>query len=178
MNIEYMSNKTVLKKELFISSRQGVLKNILDDLKFNNASEDAPVLAEILGQAFLDAYEGIDNENFVIVPVPTVKSHIRARGYDHITLLSESFSYKTNIKTNNLLIRLNKDSQRGADAKKRKEQVQGAFDLSSPVDPTKTYLLFDDIKTTGASLGSAAKALFEGGATEIWFVYILRQVNF
>jgi len=39
----------------------------------------------------------------------------------------------------------------------------------------QTYLLIDDIYTTGATFEFASRTLLEGGASEVWVAALVRQ---
>jgi predicted amidophosphoribosyltransferase len=45
--------------------------------------------------------------------------------------------------------------------------MRGAFGAAHPADPTSTYLIIDDVLTTGATLQAAIDALKSAGATNI-----------
>jgi predicted amidophosphoribosyltransferase len=51
----------------------------------------------------------------------------------------------------------------------RKENVRGAFGLRrfARIDPQATYVLTDDVFTTGSTLNECARVLKENGATVV-----------
>lgn len=170
----YIKNsKTVFNFEFYIAQRDGILRQIVDDYKFNNIRQNQIIIAKILANSFAP-YIGKD-KNYVVLPIPTVRKHIRERGYDHIELLCDSFCELTGLKSARLLTRATKSRQRGSSAKKRREQASKAFILRLPVEKNYHYMLLDDIKTTGSTLEEAAKLLRKNGATKISAIYILKQ---
>jgi len=54
-------------------------------------------------------------------------------------------------------------------------QALSAFGIHGSVDPRATYLIIDDIVTTGATIEYAALLLKEAGAKTIWVAAIARQ---
>jgi pyrimidine operon attenuation protein/uracil phosphoribosyltransferase len=57
----------------------------------------------------------------------------------------------------------------------RRQNVRGAFVVSSPSDVAgKHVLLIDDILTTGATVRAASKALVQAGAASIWVATLAR----
>ena len=72
-----------------------------------------------------------------------------------------------------LISRINKTVQVGADEKTRKVQASKAYAVSGEVDPSKTYLLVDDVWTTGASMESAIRLMKKAGAYKLASAVIL-----
>ena len=58
--------------------------------------------------------------------------------------------------------------QVGADMKKRQDQARKAYMVEDKISPEMTYLLIDDVWTTGSSMISAAEILRQNGATKIY----------
>jgi predicted amidophosphoribosyltransferase len=54
-------------------------------------------------------------------------------------------------------------------------QAKRAFRVAGPLDDTKSYLVIDDVYTTGATIKYATKALYKAGARNIYVVVIARQ---
>ena len=50
---------------------------------------------------------------------------------------------------------------------KREENMRGAFRAAHSIDPSHTYIVIDDVITTGATLQAAVDALKEAGAVHI-----------
>lgn len=65
--------------------------------------------------------------------------------------------------------------QRGAGARQRTAQAKEAYICPVVLDPEATYLLVDDVMTTGATMKYAAKTLADSGAQNIWVASISRQ---
>ncbi|MDO4742154.1 MAG: phosphoribosyltransferase family protein [Candidatus Saccharibacteria bacterium] len=108
-------------------------------------------------------------ENVIIVPLPTIAKHIRERGFDHTYLLARHLSRLTSYRLEKLLLRAKNTVQVGSDAKTRKTQANHAYALNPKIkiDPSATYLLLDDIWTTGASMKAALNKLREAGIENI-----------
>jgi predicted amidophosphoribosyltransferase len=67
-------------------------------------------------------------------------------------------------------------SQVGLSAIKRQENVQDAFLADTNKVSGRTVLLMDDVSTTGATLSSAAEALYASDACEVYAVTIARAL--
>jgi len=139
-------------------------------LKFQNTKFAAKSLAELLHESLPLLPEGTQ-----IVPVPTVRSHIRQRGYDHIDLIARHFSTLRKLPVNRALVRATSDTQHLVSRKTRKEQSQKAFKLETTAAfGAGPVLLLDDIVTTGSTLLAAAKLLKDAGAT-VWVATLAYQ---
>lgn len=111
----------------------------------------------------------------VVVPIPTVRAHIRQRGYDHALLLARYIAQERNLACAQPLERRTATTQRGVDRKARRIQAEAAFRVSTGLQPDVPYLLIDDVVTTGATLRYGAKALKSAGATTVWAAAVARQ---
>jgi predicted amidophosphoribosyltransferase len=109
------------------------------------------------------------------VPIPTITPHIRERGYDHTLLVARFVAHKRKLPLTPLLSRQTNTMQRGASKSLRRKQAAHAFMLRGYIDPSLTYLLLDDIVTTGATLDAAAKMLKEAGAKHVWVAAVAYQ---
>jgi ComF family protein len=148
---------------------------IVDDYKFNNRQDNHEILAEMLRRSLESIIRDFELD-FCLVPLPTNTNHIRTRGFDHISLIGKQLAKSLNMSFNNkILVRAKNTTQRGKTAKERSKQADRAYKINGELDSDKVYILFDDIKTTGSTLKSAARLLRAAGAEEIWAVYILRQ---
>ena len=150
-------------EELFIGGfREGALKTLISDYKFKSVKKSTEVLVPILDEAVPEDLDA------VIVPLPTIRKHIRERGFDHTLRLAEEFGKKRGLRISKVLIRANKTVQVGADEEMREKQAAEAYKVDlERFKPEETYLLLDDVWTTGASMRAAAKKLREAGAKRI-----------
>lgn len=151
-------------------SRVFVLKKLILDYKFRARRHYSKDLANYLflaiSQTFPKFFE--NRGEMVIVPLPTIRKHIRERGFDHIGRLAQDFSAISGIPVVSLLSRVNSAVQVGSSAKKRLEQAKGAYIINSKVDfnPESHFILLDDVWTTGASM-RAAKGVLEAKLIEM-----------
>ena len=143
---------------------------VIDGLKFDHVKAAADTLAELL-----DNRLPILPPDTVIVPVPTVASHIRQRGYDHTLLIAKSFAKRRSLPLKQSLVRSNRSVQRGKSKKERLEQARTAFSCPAKLDDTPAYLLIDDVVTTNATLRYAAEVLMAAGAKTVWVGVAARQ---
>lgn len=162
--------KVAYMKAWCVSSRTESLKKLIDHYKFMNGRAAYKPLASLLDETLPELPAGT-----VIVPIPTVSSHIRQRGYDHMLLISKEFAKRRGLSLSMSLERRTATRQRDANAKTRHKQASEAFKWQKSGDPSAVYLLVDDVVTTGATLHYAAKTLRDAGVEHIWAASISRQ---
>jgi ComF family protein len=103
-----------------------------------------------------------------IVPVPLHPARIRRRGFQPAALLAEAAGAALGIPVRTRALARTRDtpSQTGLDRAARRRNVAGCFALAGSAAPECVWLV-DDVVTTGATLGEAARALRKGGARHV-----------
>ena len=147
-----------------ISTLSDLMGTLIHDFKYNFNRSLAKPLAGIIHHT-LPVIDG----PAVVVPLPTISRHVRERGLDHTYLIAKHFAKLSHYQTQKLLIRTNNTVQVGSSRKDRITQASAAYQLSpkAKISPDTTYILFDDVWTTGASMKSAIKKLRQAGAKKI-----------
>jgi ComF family protein len=104
----------------------------------------------------------------LIVPIPTAISRIRQRGYDQTVLLARALSRQGHLLRADVLVRVSRSRQVGANRQKRLAQLRNSFIVSGNELVRKAdILLIDDVVTTGATLETAATVLKKAGAKSV-----------
>ena len=156
--------------QLIIVKMSKDLRKLLHEYKYNNKRAFCKVLAQIVSN-------NIDNtgRSYIIVPLPPSSKHRRQRGYDHILNIVRHLSKMTNCEYEMVLKRKTNFRQVGADRQTRFIQAENAFISRYPLSPDRTYIIFDDVITTGATITSAVRALRSGGARKIQILAITHR---
>lgn len=112
-----------------------------------------------------------------VVSIPLGKNRLRERGYNQVAMLAMPLSSLLDVDYfPQALTRIRETrSQVGLTTVQRQENVRGAFLASTQVRGRK-LLLVDDVATTGATLSSAAEALYACGAEDVFAVTIARAL--
>lgn len=152
----------------FIGLHRHVLRELLARYKFKRVKSANAVLALLLHQALPELPAGV-----VVACVPTVRPHVRERGYDHAELMAKEFARLRGLTYHNPLRRATNTRQLGAARSVRLQQAKRAF--FSKKAKACVYLLIDDVSTTGATVNYAAKALKDAGALGVWVATITRE---
>lgn len=153
-----------------VGERTGGLQRLIGRYKFQNARAAHQPLGELL----LNVLDQLPTAT-VIVPVPTVASHIRQRGYDHTLLLAWYIAKKRKLELQEVLERTTRTMQRHTTRQQRAMQAKAAFRAKKELRDDIPYLLVDDVVTTGATLHYAAHELKKAGTRTIWVAALARQ---
>ena len=160
-----------------IAPRQGSLKHLVDGYKFHSEVASVQVLAGLI-----DLRLGDLPAETVIVPVPTVASHIRERGFDHMLLVAKQLARRRQLAVaDDILARTDNLSQHQHNALDRHRLIKKSLVLSSAYDQPvvdhipSSVLLLDDIWTTGSTMIRAAKLLKKAGVRQIIALTVLTQ---
>lgn len=106
-----------------------------------------------------------------IIPIPIHKAKNRERGYNQSELIAAGISDILNVPVENKLIKrkIYTQTQTLLNAKERQTNVKDAFaPNNNKIDIfNKTYLLVDDVLTTGSTLNAAAETLLEMGCSSV-----------
>lgn len=160
----------VFKRVWVVGRRDGILQRLIGLYKFERVRSVYKVLGDLITNQLPDL-----PADTIIVPVPTVSSHIRERGYDHMRLIAKYIAKRKGLSVAYGLQRMTHTKQRQATARQRESQASRAFGVKGKLDGDKNYLLVDDVVTTGATIRYASKALRAAGAKHIWVAVIARQ---
>ena len=145
----------------------GPLRSIIRELKYHRRETMRRRLGELLGHAVAAACG--DERLDLAMPVPMHWRRRLVRGYDHARVLARSVAGPLDLPVGDELIRIrNTPPQTSLPRTKRLANVRGAFALRDQAGVEgANVLLVDDVTTTGATAGEAARALLAGGANRV-----------
>lgn len=127
-----------------------VLREIINYYKFKNYKNLSSMLADIIKEDFLQFVDK-NNINFILY-VPSSKSKIKERGFEHLYEILSNLVPKSVIRKDLIKIKETK-LQVDLTREERLKNLENAFQLKNPsLYEKKNVLIFDDIITTGSSL--------------------------
>ncbi len=148
-------------------------------LKYRGVRE----IADILGKAWCDYYESIpyifrpiqitDEKNVEVIPMPLHKSKELSRGFNQAELIAKNIVKNTGWIINKTLAKRIKRTatQTKLTKPERRYNLKDAFYIKGNVKNI-TYIIVDDVITSGTSVRSLAKDLKNKGAKHIWIAAI------
>lgn len=123
--------------------------------------------SEMVKSGFLEK----TGQDVLIAPVPLHPQRLQERGYNQSRVLAEGIAAASGFEVapEDSFRRIRKTPhQAWLGRKERLTNVQDAFAASEDVFRGRTVLLVDDVKTTGATLVSAASAILSAGANKVY----------
>ena len=210
INPGYVMNDVYGFEKLLVAGlKEGWFERLVRDFKYKGRRDYGEFLAEKLGEVIFGEVERIrlddrssdksgdiaievsrmmdaetrENRKIVLVPLPTIRKHIRERGFDHTLRLCfelENFLQKRlddfgiSVEYQSLLARKNKTVQVGKEKKERMKQAEKAYGLREgiKIENKTLYILVDDVTTTGASLVAAKKIL---QTDRVWAAVLMKE---
>lgn len=139
----------------------------IHEAKYHGNSFAFELLASSLFEYLHDADESFRKP--LIVPIPLGRARRKERGYNQVEEIAKRTAKELGIAVDmTLLIRTRETtSQVSLPRKKREENIRGAFSAAYSANPAHTYIVVDDVITTGATLQAAIDALQKAGAEHI-----------
>ncbi len=145
----------------------GIHKQLVLKMKKDGSREAATSIAQALALLLAQNSYLLQDIN-LIVPVPTIRPHIRERGFDHTRTIAQELSKLIGLPTEALLERTTNTRQVGKSRKERFAQMENGVKMRrvKSLNGVK-ILLIDDIATTGATLSACSRELKKAGANSV-----------
>jgi ComF family protein len=143
----------------------GPLRDALHRLKYEAASELVPALARLLEQPARGFAGRVD----CVAVVPLHPRRLRERGYNQSALLARPVARALGVPLLPSLLVRTRDTraQVGQSRNDRVAQLSGVFRASSRAR-SRTVLVVDDVRTSGATLAEARRALYAAEARDVY----------
>jgi ComF family protein len=143
-------------------------KHLVHLLKYQDIQEAGLAMARMMLGAGRNLLLGTD----VIVPVPLHRKRLWKRRFNQAAFLSQQIAKASGRPwVHDVLLRVEATvSQVGLDAKERRKNVRGAFEVppeKRAMIDGKSVLLVDDVRTTGATAHACAETLKKAGAARV-----------
>ena len=135
-------------------------------------------LGEALAWHLAAQVDGLGWKPDSVLPIPLSKQRFAERGYNQVELIARPLArlMRWQYLPSALLRTRHTSSQVGLSAGERRTNVNGAFQAVDRLVRGKTFLLIDDVATTGSTLSSASNALLDAGASKVYALTFARAI--
>jgi competence protein ComFC len=135
-------------------------------------------LGEILARPMIKSLQKLNWSLDMMTSVPLGLVRFEERGYNQATLLARPIALSMRLPFSaHLLTRARETkTQVGLTVSERQENVAGAFRAMSKLVRGKNILVIDDVATSGATFNACAKALLDGGASNVYGFSLARAI--
>lgn len=153
--------------------RAPLVKACITEAKFRDSENAQKLLAAVLADylsSFTEDLRHYEAQNSILVPVPLSEARRRERGYNQTERIgARALVGLTDITLDTRILARTRDTlpQTSLGGRARRKNLRGAFSANIP-DSTHTYIVFDDVRTTGTTLTEAMAALRNAGAARIY----------
>ncbi|MEK7195194.1 MAG: ComF family protein [Patescibacteria group bacterium] len=146
-----------------------VMKNIVHGLKFRRIRDAAKTLGRILA-SYTSSLE-MPIQKFCLIPIPLSPRRLRERGFNQAELIAVELRKYLNLNMRTDVLERTRNTSPQSEIKnlaERKINVRDCFRVKDEdIVSGKSFILVDDITTSGATLEEAARALKNAGAKTI-----------
>ena len=155
----------------FYFEKDGKLQSIIHALKYEGYTSLGTKAGRLVGQ-LIRADDELSKSDF-LVPVPLHPLKQRERGYNQSEFICRGIEEVTRISSRPDLLHRRKYtvSQTQLSLEERKENVGDAFDIPKKKAGEisgKSFILVDDVITTGSTIIACARALRNAGAKQVY----------
>ena len=169
---EWPATLSVVRSAVWLSDGA---REAVHALKYGGLPRISDDLAAVMPAALLPT-----DEASVLVPIPLAPKRQRERGYNQSEALARALSRLWRIPVVDVLVRTRETAtQTALTPATRLANVAGAFAARHGRGvnrPATTFVLVDDVFTTGATLAEAARALEQAGARRVFGITFGRAV--
>jgi len=154
---------------LFVFEKDKALQSFIHSIKYNKRFLNAKYLGKLISN---DLNEQITRWNIdYISPVPLHSLRKAERGFNQSNYIAIGIGKRLNIRVKkNFLKRIRyTETQTNLTLKEREENISNAFKVKHKrLIEGKTFLLVDDVITTGATIRECGKVLLDEGAALVY----------
>jgi ComF family protein len=149
--------------------REALVQALIIEAKYENNYKAREILGKALSAYIKEWCVEHPERTARIVPLPLGKKRKKERGYNQVEAVARCAQRDIPFTLLPQALSRSRDTapQTSLGREARKSNMIEAFIASTPLNPAYTYILLDDVLTTGATLSAAHDALEKAGATDI-----------
>lgn len=148
----------------------GLVKDYLKAYKFNYKRSAGFEIAN-----FMNDYLPYFDDTVIVTWVPTAPIRMRVKGFDHSKLIAKELATKRSLRSMNLIARKKSTMLHLLDKKERTQEIKKIYAVNASTRiKGATFLLVDDIITTGATIAECSRQLKKAGAKQVFVVALAK----
>lgn len=166
-----LKKKPFFDDSVSVFSYEEEIVGLTHQLKFH----DNLAVSRLFGSWLVDAVVPKMDKPDCLLPVPLHKRRLRQRGFNQSIEISRSLKKAWDIPVETKLVRRVREtqSQTGLDAKQRRRNIRGAFEVCSKINYNHVVIV-DDVVTTGSTVNELARILKRHGVKKVSVFSIAR----
>lgn len=154
---------------LFVFEKDKALQSLIHSIKYNKRFLNAKFLGKMIGEKLEKQIKEWNIDYICAVPLHQLRS--AERGFNQSNYIAKGIGKTLNIPVKNNFLKRSRytETQTNLNLKERELNISNAFIVKQKKKiKSKTFLLVDDVITTGATIRECGKVLLENGATSIY----------
>lgn len=153
---------------LWIFDKHGTLQAVQHALKYGDRPRYGVALGRLVGDAYGDSLSGFGDPPDGVVPVPLHRTRELERGYNQAAMLGRGVADALDVPLRTDLLTRPRPT-RSQTHLSRSDRWRNVCDAFATVGDAsdRTWLLVDDVLTTGATAAAAATTLKDAGADRV-----------
>lgn len=154
---------------LFVFEKDKALQQFIHSIKYNKRFLNAKYLGKLIGKNLKEQIQSWNVD--IIAPVPLHSLRKVDRGFNQSKYIANGIGKELEINVKSNLVKRIRytETQTNLTLKEREENISKAFRAKHKrIIEDKTFLLVDDIITTGATIRECGKVLLDEGALRVY----------
>ena len=154
---------------LFVFEKDKALQQFIHSIKYNKRFLNAKYLGKLIGKNLKQQIISWNVDFILPVPLHSLRKVDRGFNQSKYIAIGMGKELGINVKSNLLKRTRYTETQTNLTLKEREENISTAFQAKhKSMIEGKTFLLVDDIITTGATIRECGKVLLENGAAKVF----------
>jgi|YNPMSStandDraft_2_1061718.scaffolds.fasta_scaffold13757_2 ComF family protein len=152
----------------FRFDKGGKLQTLLHHLKYYRNPDLGVILGEFLSKQIPNPF----SKHATLIPIPLHQKKLKKRGYNQAQKIAEGIAKNWHLPINStdFVRTVYTETQTFKTKHERQQNVENIFQVVKPIH--SPIILVDDVITTGSTLVSACKTLYENGTKEIYVITV------
>jgi len=159
-----LKKKPFFDDSVSVFSYEDEIVGLTHQLKFH----DNLAVSRLFGSWLADAVVMKLDKPDCLLPVPLYKKRLKQRGFNQSIEISRALKKAWDVPIETGLIKRIREtqSQTGLDAKQRRKNIRGAFQVCSKINYNHVVIV-DDVVTTGSTVNELARLLKRNGVSKV-----------